>query len=552
MITRTDPVILDGMNRLTDAVYGEGNGMNNNANRYTERIRQYNDNGSPLQLERYGRLDNGTFGKVDDLTLAYNGNRLLSVSDAAPAIHYNGAFDFRDGASIQTEYTYDGCGSLTSDANKGIAHIDYDLTGMPRRIQFTNGNVTEYVYSPAGEKLRTVRRTAVADLNVPIGSTMELTTATTLSVETSDYIGNLILRNGKPDLYLFNGGYCSYPANPVASSQPTFHYYTKDHLGNNRTVVNENGILEQVTHYYPFGGIFGDATLNAGTQPYEYNGKELDHVHGLNWYDYGARQYDPILARWDRIDPLAEKYYHISPYAYCAGDPVNAVDSDGRAINLLTGAIGAIAGAGINASIAFWESKSSEEIWGAAVEGAIVGGVAGLTLGASVAIAGSTTLGEVTVGALSSAAGNAANQLISQGEIKGDELFCSTIVGGVSGPLSAKGGKFVDKCGDMAVETIKSETANTIANARNLAYSQVEQTGAQMGGKYAKQQVNKETSRIIAKANSDESSAIQATKAITAGKNWSVQTGIGTIASKVSGSFDSAKEKVKSVFKKLF
>ncbi len=143
---------------------------------------------------------------------------------------------------------------------------------------------------------------------------------------------NLILKNGKPDRYLFNGGYCSYPANPVASSRPTFHYYTKDHLGNNRTVVNENGTLEQVTHYYPFGGIFGEATLNAGIQPYKYNGKEFDHVHGLNWYDYGARQYDPILARWDRIDPLAEKYYGVSPYTYCIDNPINAIDLKGKEV----------------------------------------------------------------------------------------------------------------------------------------------------------------------------------------------------------------------------
>lgn len=170
---------------------------------------------------------------------------------------------------------------------------------------------------------------------------------------------NLILKNGKPDRYLFNGGYCSYPANPVASSQPTFHYYTKDHLGNNRTVVNENGTLEQVTHYYPFGGIFGDATLNAGIQPYKYNGKELDHVHGLNTYDYGARQYDPILLRWDRIDPLCEKFYSVSPYAYCNNNPAIHIDKDGKVPLVL---IGALVGAAIEGGIAYSEGKSTREI----------------------------------------------------------------------------------------------------------------------------------------------------------------------------------------------
>jgi hypothetical protein len=53
-------------------------------------------------------------------------------------------------------------------------------------------------------------------------------------------------------------------------------------------------------------------------------------MHGLNTYDYGARQSDPVLGRWDRIDPLCEKYYSTSPYAYCANNPVNAFDPDGK------------------------------------------------------------------------------------------------------------------------------------------------------------------------------------------------------------------------------
>ena len=68
----------------------------------------------------------------------------------------------------------------------------------------------------------------------------------------------------------------------------------------------------------------------ADFQPYKYNSKELDKMHGLNTYDYGARQHDPILARWDRIDPLCEKYYNVSPYAYCANNPIKNIDPDGR------------------------------------------------------------------------------------------------------------------------------------------------------------------------------------------------------------------------------
>ena len=71
-------------------------------------------------------------------------------------------------------------------------------------------------------------------------------------------------------------------------------------------------------------------STNQGEQQFKYNGKEYDPMHGLNEYDYGARQYDPAIGKFTTMDPLCEKYYHISPYAYCAGNPVNAVDPDGR------------------------------------------------------------------------------------------------------------------------------------------------------------------------------------------------------------------------------
>lgn len=116
--------------------------------------------------------------------------------------------------------------------------------------------------------------------------------------------------------------------NVVQSPQSTCH------LGNNREVVDASGAVTQVTNYYPFGAPYADASASKGVdvQPYKYNGKELDLMHGLNTYDYGARQHDPILARWDRIDPLCEKYYSTSPYAYCANNPVICVDPDGRKI----------------------------------------------------------------------------------------------------------------------------------------------------------------------------------------------------------------------------
>ena len=139
----------------------------------------------------------------------------------------------------------------------------------------------------------------------------------------TDYCGNMIYENGQLSKILTDVGYIT-----LANSTPTYHYYLQDHLGNNRVVIDEHGQVEQVNHYYAFGGLMGEST-GGGAQPYKYNGKELDRMHGLDWYDYSARHYDAVLGRWMCVDPLAEKYVSISPYSYCKSSPMNYIDEKG-------------------------------------------------------------------------------------------------------------------------------------------------------------------------------------------------------------------------------
>ena len=90
---------------------------------------------------------------------------------------------------------------------------------------------------------------------------------------------------------------------------------------------------EQVTHYYPFGGVMREST-NPGLQPYKYGGKELDRTSGLDAYDFGARMYFADRLQWGQMDPLCEKYYDVSPYGYCANNPVRYIDEFGDSLSL--------------------------------------------------------------------------------------------------------------------------------------------------------------------------------------------------------------------------
>ena len=322
----------DNMNRLTEAVYGERDDLSDHQNRYNEKVVQYSRTGAVTRLQRRGLKNDGKYGKIDNLHITLKGNRPHYVLDDAENLTYAGAFEFQGDETNGSVFGYNINGNIYCDTGKGVMHIRYDDNNNPRRVQFANGNVTEYVYTATGEKLRTVHYTAVPNIEVGSGETHELTPAEILFKDSTDYHGSLIIENGVPVQYLFDGGYCKLTdgsGNPNIS----YHYYDRDHLGNIRGVVDENGTVEQITNYYPFGAPYSDATTtNPTLQRYKYNGKELELMHGLKWYDYGARWYDPLLVNWNRPDPSHKDYYPWSPYAYCADNPVNAVDPDGRKI----------------------------------------------------------------------------------------------------------------------------------------------------------------------------------------------------------------------------
>ena len=349
----------DEQNRLKEARYGENGDFSEDKNFYGE-MQSYDANGNIVTLERKGLKCNGKYGCLDNLTIGRSGNQTSIVLRLVTDFLDGKLVDFLNRGKRRDSYKYNSFGALISDYDRNITMIDYDDYMNPKRIQFANGNVIKYIYSARGIKLRTIYYTALPNIRVATGETHKLLPSEILSTDSIDYLlnGTLLLENGRIDKYLFPEGYVKAYYNNIAerlrdelvpaketiivdkdlnadthsllddidSFEP--YFYNQDHLGNNREVVDNLGRIIQVTNYYPFGSSFCDSLscLNATLQPYKYNGKEFDRMHGLNTYDYGARQYSPALPSWDRIDPLAEEYYSVSPYAYGGNNPVNRVD----------------------------------------------------------------------------------------------------------------------------------------------------------------------------------------------------------------------------------
>ncbi|MCL2073585.1 MAG: RHS repeat-associated core domain-containing protein, partial [Marinilabiliaceae bacterium] len=168
--------------------------------------------------------------------------------------------------------------------------------------------------------------------------------------KTTDYVGNKIYEDGRLDKILFGNGYIK---------DNNYYFYVKDHLGNNRVVLKRNlttmddpenpeeeeegdpggetgeppilnprgghYIVVQRLNYYA-SGLIMPGGLNPEEQKFSYNDKEFDSMHGLNFYDFGARFYDAALMRWHVADPLAEQFDSWTPYRYGFNNPLRFVD----------------------------------------------------------------------------------------------------------------------------------------------------------------------------------------------------------------------------------
>jgi RHS repeat-associated protein len=98
-------------------------------------------------------------------------------------------------------------------------------------------------------------------------------------------------------------------------------------------ITHAKGPVVQADDYYPFGLAFNGYRRESSIgNEYLYNGKENQEELGLGWLDYGLRLYQSEIGRWHCIDPKAEQYPSVSPYAYVANNPLIFIDPNGAEI----------------------------------------------------------------------------------------------------------------------------------------------------------------------------------------------------------------------------
>ena len=339
----------DGLNRLVSAQYAESGRPT-----YSHLLQQgspdyscsysYDLNGNPLSVVRKGLTEvmgSGSshllarFGTVDNLTLKYSGNQVTKVSDSASNTSYTGASDFYDNNYLEAEYEYDANGNMTMDFNRKIMGVVYNRLNQPVRVEIGNGSFVENLYdADGGLRQRRLRQKATGIPSIGGFFPADSIDSNGNYIRVTDYCGPWEYVNGKLNTIRIPGGYIECDS---------VYFHISDHQGNIRQIWNATTAKTvQDNHYYPYGALLGESASTeyvkavargnrhpVSTNLYKYSEKEWQPAFGLNLYDFIARQYDPALCRFTSPDPLNGKYPQLSPYLYCAANPINYSDPTG-------------------------------------------------------------------------------------------------------------------------------------------------------------------------------------------------------------------------------
>jgi RHS repeat-associated protein len=301
----------DVLNRLTATYYAshaDYNAWNSTqgyslTDKYGEFL-SYDANGNVLSLKR----TNENAQLVDNLTLDYKAgsNQLMSVRDA---VSNNKLYPW-DAASSSN--TYDDNGNLIS--GDGATNITYDVRNLPMTLQ-KNGNTIIYRYNAAGQRIykKSIGNVITEEHYIMNGSEMIA-----------------VMKNGTVNYWKTSYGRYERSANYSFTAR----YYLTDHLGSTRVVIDESGTRLEAFDYYAFGLMMPGRGFGNNTKE-RFTSKERDLETG--WDYFGARYYNPTIARWMNVDPLQDIYPSHSPYNYVLNSPLMLIDPDGNCTKELTG-----------------------------------------------------------------------------------------------------------------------------------------------------------------------------------------------------------------------
>lgn len=324
----------DNMNRLS-STYSILNNSLNIEYLYSEKF-GYDPHGNITSIERWDDND-----AMDALGFTYVGNQLQSIDDHGYETFHYDAKHYHDNSNSTNDFAYDANGNMIYDQDRGIAAIRYNLLNLPDTIQFTNGNMIIHRYDAAGNRLETKYLTKKIAVTVPLEKLVETPVHPLFFYITRDaFHNNIVYTANNTDAYGIEfvhnpEGYIRY----YGVAEHYHFYYIKDLLGNIRETyihpdANYKECIER-TQYYPSGLPWAERLSDSFTaHPWKYNGKEFVEMHSLDEYDSEARWYYPAICRTTTMDPLAEKYYATSPYAWCGNNPVRFVDPLGMSYNI--------------------------------------------------------------------------------------------------------------------------------------------------------------------------------------------------------------------------
>ena len=323
---------------------------------YTERNISYDRNGNILILKR---IANTIPNPLHDFTYSYDGDKLTTLSGS------------QSGTAFTSAYTYDGNGNMLLDGNQAV-RLSYDLNNLVFRTRTIEQNqetlAGTYAYFADGTKFSLMGADGSGRLYIgPFTlARKEYTDATTGETSALTILESADA-NGSDARFAFTA-----TPQTVNSSDTTYTiayetlYLIKDHLRSVRTITDSQGNALERNDYYPYGlatnlgrnypvladkyrvrvpASFSDFSQNGNFYPAVsspagkmlpfrllYNGNELQLIAQTRLIDYGARQYDPTIARWNGMDPMAENYYNNTLHSYCMGNPICFSDYRGEKI----------------------------------------------------------------------------------------------------------------------------------------------------------------------------------------------------------------------------